>query len=543
MADSSWVPCHQEQQTERIRFYYDQSGEIKQKVKLFSDLTSISVHETYKDGKPINRKVYNSNQKQTAEIDFEYFPDGSYLKTKYSLDPFRSFILSKERLVENGKGRKKLEEWQYEKDDDGVRKLKSHVVFRKDSENTPEWVAVYNDAEEFQFWQKLKYEDELERIIGIEFFDGDKIRFSQYSSEWSPKIENLKESGLLSKEPLGVVVIDSGFEIDHPMLNGKWYDNPLEALDGVDNDGNGMVDEIFGYHKFQGGEFSSNIQETFKVKKFPGELFSHGTHVAGLAMEGVTGWSLAGFSGDFTDKQFIQYISQFLSKHQARFVNMSYSFGKRRGNMSPPKESFTQLSEMIRENAETLFFVAAGNDPVDIDMLYEFPASFNFKNTVVVGALDARQWQSIPSVSYAKAADFSSFGIRDVDVFAPGEEVSSALIGHRLGAKSGTSMATPKVLNVVARAAEIYPQVSGQELKQALLLSVYIPDLENPLPCLSGGVVYEKRFLDVLKLYSLGYSLKDAALKSRIDSDSLEGESQSWTYFTELQSFWDSRNL
>ncbi len=71
-----------------------------------------------------------------------------------------------------------------------------------------------------------------------------------------------------------VQVIDSGIELDHPDMQGSYWINPNEEEDGTDTDGNGYVDDIYGYN-FADGTASPEIVDPAV------ESNSHGLHVSG----------------------------------------------------------------------------------------------------------------------------------------------------------------------------------------------------------------------------------------------------------------------
>ena len=71
-------------------------------------------------------------------------------------------------------------------------------------------------------------------------------------------------------------VIDSGIAYDHPDLAANMWKNPGEIPnDGIDNDGNGFVDDVFGY------DFRSGDSEPMDPISLSGGNVGHGTHVAG----------------------------------------------------------------------------------------------------------------------------------------------------------------------------------------------------------------------------------------------------------------------
>ncbi|HYE59365.1 MAG TPA: S8 family serine peptidase, partial [Rhodothermales bacterium] len=99
------------------------------------------------------------------------------------------------------------------------------------------------------------------------------------------------------------------------------------------------------------------------------------------------------------------------------------------------------------------------------------------------------------------AADFSNYGAKSVDVFAPGVDIGSTLPGGRYGELDGTSMAAPVVSGVAALVWSFYPDLTAAQLRDVLVstarrypnLTVTRPGSEDRVPfanlSVTGGVV------------------------------------------------------
>jgi hypothetical protein len=87
-----------------------------------------------------------------------------------------------------------------------------------------------------------------------------------------------------------VGVIDEGAMYNHTDLQGNFWSNPYDAVDGVDNDGNGYVDDVHGW------DFDKNDNSTFD-----GTQDDHGTHVSGtIGAKGGNGTGVAGVNWNVT---------------------------------------------------------------------------------------------------------------------------------------------------------------------------------------------------------------------------------------------------
>jgi subtilisin family serine protease len=264
-----------------------------------------------------------------------------------------------------------------------------------------------------------------------------------------------------------VAIIDTGVDYKHPDLIGNMWRNTGEIPgNGIDDDGNGYVDDVVGY------DFVNHDGD-------PWDDHSHGTHVAGTIGAvgnngvGVTGvcWKTrimalkflgAGGSGSTSDA-----VSAVLyaTANGAKVMNNSWGGG-----------GYSQaLFDAIRvaDSAGVLFVAAAGNSGTNNDVYPFYPASYDLPNVLVVAATDSAD----------ALASFSCYGATSVDLAAPGVNIFSTTPGGQYGQKSGTSMATPHVVGAAALLLSDSPGLRAADLK-GLLMSY----LEQ-LPALAGRTV------------------------------------------------------
>ncbi|KYG63257.1 serine protease [Bdellovibrio bacteriovorus] len=292
-------------------------------------------------------------------------------------------------------------------------------------------------------------------------------------------------------------IIDSGFDYNHAALVTKWWNNPDDPIDGKDNDGNGWVDDNFGWEQVKNVGLPTESSTSFQRDDRP---LSHGTHVAHIAIGDLTNAALVGFAGDYTQASYIDKISAFLKKHKVRIVNLSIGFPPDTKDLLGLRDGIKAYRRMIDENPETLFVVAAGNESLNIDdrKNRQYPASFEQPNVLKVGALDAADFSKVTPAN-AKMADFSNYGSKTVDILAPGAKVVAASIGGGLIAHSGTSMATPFMVHEVAKVWMELPHLSAVQIRQLFIETAQVMTPEAP--------VLSKGYADT----------KAALLKGRID--------------------------
>jgi subtilisin-like proprotein convertase family protein len=247
-------------------------------------------------------------------------------------------------------------------------------------------------------------------------------------------------------------VIDTGVDYTHPDLASNIWTNTDEvAGNGIDDDGNGFVDDVRGW------DFVNNDSD-------PMDDNGHGTHVAGTIGAvgnngiGVTGvaWTASIMPLKFLDQSGSGSLSdaikaiQYARVNGAKIINASWGGG---GLSSALQSAITQFI-----TSGGLFVAAAGNEATNNDVTPSYPA--NYQGVISVGA----------STRTDTRASFSNYGT-SVDVFAPGQSILSTLPGNRYGSLSGTSMATPQVAGALALLWGQNPTLSANTISQALINS------------------------------------------------------------------------
>ena len=315
-----------------------------------------------------------------------------------------------------------------------------------------------------------------------------------------------------SKREVVVAIVDTGVMYDHEDLKEHIWTNIKEISgDGIDNDGNGYIDDIHGWNFYDesvynldygnlfGGTPSSapiDGNNTYYNKNSDIED-SHGTHGAGTIAAsnndiGIVGIAsnanvkimsvkaLGGEEGYGTTESVIQGI-QYAEENGAHICNLSLG----------GEEDDTALRSII-ENSSMLFTIAAGNGDyytgraVNTDKTPTYPASYDFDNIITVANLQCN----------GKLHTTSNYGATSVDLAAPGSYIYSTSTGngtsdsHSTTAASsnyeymsGTSMAAPMVAGVAAMLYSCYDKLSLQDIKTIIMDSV------TPLESLSGKCV------------------------------------------------------
>jgi subtilisin family serine protease len=272
-------------------------------------------------------------------------------------------------------------------------------------------------------------------------------------------------------------IIDTGVNYNHPDLAANVWTNPGEIPnDGIDNDGNGFIDDIHGW------DFANNDSD-------PMDDNGHGTRVAGIA--DAVGDNGAGVSGVAWNARIMPL--KFLSADgtgetsaAVQAIHYAIMMRQRGVNIGVVNNSWGDgsasvlLQQAIADGgaAGILFVAAAGNNQRNTDTQPFFPASYALPNIISVAGTDSKDalWSG------------SNFGAVTVDVGAPADSVYTTALSITYGFASGTSMAAPQVTGLAALALSISPPgTSYQIIRDAILNG------GDPIAALAGKTVTGKR--------------------------------------------------
>jgi thermitase len=253
-----------------------------------------------------------------------------------------------------------------------------------------------------------------------------------------------------------VSVIDTGVDFSHPDLAQNAWVNRAEASgqEGVDDDGNGFVDDVHGW------DFVSN-------RGLMVDDNGHGTHVAGtIGAVGNNGTGVVGVAWNVSlmAVKFLDRRGGGTLENAIRAIDYSIMMGATISNNSWGGRFRSDLLQQAVErsrDAGQLFVAAAGNDGANNDVINSLPASYPTENIVSVAALNNK----------GELASFSNFGKLSVDVAAPGQNIYSTLPNNRYTTYSGTSMAAPHVAGIAALLASRYPRWTRAEIQARLYSS------------------------------------------------------------------------
>ena len=286
----------------------------------------------------------------------------------------------------------------------------------------------------------------------------------KYPEQWSLPLMKLPQAWAIEKGNREVVIaiIDSGIDYRHDDLAPKAWINPGEVPEnGLDDDGNGYVDDIYGW------DFTDapNLQaegDYIEGDNEPIDERGHGTHVAGIAgampdngigIAGVAwecplmairaGLSLGGSSRMQDDDSAAAIV--YAADNGASVINMSWG-GEHR--------SFVIQDAIDYAYARGVVLVAAAGNSQKPEAI--FPAAY--RKVIAVASTEQNQQRFYQS----------NFGA-SIDIGAPGNVILSTQINNQYRLLTGTSMASPHVAGVAALMLAKRPALTHEEVRHILI--------------------------------------------------------------------------
>ncbi len=243
-----------------------------------------------------------------------------------------------------------------------------------------------------------------------------------------------------------------------------------------------------------GDNYADVTEKAYGNNNVIGPDSSHGTHVSGiiaanrnnnLGIKGVaTNVKIMAIrcvpNGDERDKDVANSI-RYAVDNGAKIINMS--FGK---SYSPYKKAAVDEAVKYAAKKGVLLVHAAGNSNQDNNTAANFPNRRLGKN-ILGKTIEANNWLEIGASSFKKGVDlpaeFSNYGSKSVDLFAPGVDILSSTPDNTYDTYSGTSMASPTAAGVAALLLSQDATMKAKDLKQLIVeTSRKHKDLEVKLP-------------------------------------------------------------
>ncbi len=279
-----------------------------------------------------------------------------------------------------------------------------------------------------------------------------------------------------------VAVLDGGVDITHPELKENIWQNPTEVPgDGIDNDGNGFIDDIHGWNFMNN---SPTVLPMVAPGDQPEEVWSHGTFVASIiGAQGNNTIGIAGVAWQVRLMPLVVLDGSGFGNAQSVVDALHYAIEKRVDiiNLSLSGTEYDQgLADALKEarDAGILVVAATGNNDinsagVNIDDHPVYPVCMDGNENAVfgVGGTDTLD----------QKAPYANYGSACTDIVAPAQEFFGARPSFRrpsdpsptsanyLDGMTGTSLAAPLVSGAAALIKSVRPDFTAKELQEALL--------------------------------------------------------------------------
>jgi subtilisin family serine protease len=261
-----------------------------------------------------------------------------------------------------------------------------------------------------------------------------------------------------------VAILDTGIELSHPDLAENVWNNRREIpRNGIDDDGNGLVDDVNGWN------YLHDNNRLFE----DAEVDYHGTHVAGIIGAvgnnrlGTTGvaWRVSLMALKVLDGQ----GNKGLIANSVKAINYVISQKKAGVNVRAINASWVIEGESrtVRDAIEAagregiVFICAAGNDAKDLDQNPIYPAarSLDIDCLISVAATDR----------FDNPQPFSNYGRRTISVAAPGNGILGLGVNGEYAEHGGTSMATAHVTGICALLLTRDPSFNPSQIKRRII--------------------------------------------------------------------------
>lgn len=262
------------------------------------------------------------------------------------------------------------------------------------------------------------------------------------------------EAWKITRGNITVAVVDNGIDPKHPDLETQLWTNPNEELNGLDDDGNGFVDDINGW------DFLDNDADPSSGPKKQ-DIDDHGTAVAGIIAAATDNG--IGIAGNCPDCRVMVLRARDFDKKRtvvprlANAIDYAVEQGARVIVISDGLPVNTVEDSLFADieaavgrasKAGTIVVASAGNDG---QKSVRIPGAI-----AEVCAVGAVNWEDVPMA-------WTSYG-KEVDISAPGEFVYTTMIGGRYGYFSGTSASAPIAGALAALILSAHPELTPAEV-------------------------------------------------------------------------------
>lgn len=339
-----------------------------------------------------------------------------------------------------------------------------------------------SENQEFNFYNQLKkeinserseyenYKSQTKQLLQAINFIPNYVSFKLNNANYT--INDLNKWNVTEEDEIQIK------NIAISILTGELSEEILkEQQKQIEDELNYHLNPDYDDRKLIGDKIDDFNDINYGNKNVEGPDALHGTHVAGI-IGAIRGNQLGGDgvadkvkimslravpNGDEHDKD-IALAIRYAVDNGAKIINMS--FGKSYSSFQ--KEVYKAMA--YADSLDVLLVHAAGNDHKNIDVESNFPAvNYEFQTKslnllITVGASTVNNRGLL-------AADFSNYGKKSVDIFAPGQDIFNTIPDNKYKKLDGTSMAAPMVSGVAALIKSYYPNLPMNKIKEIIIKS------------------------------------------------------------------------
>lgn len=320
-----------------------------------------------------------------------------------------------------------------------------YKLFKKKSKKNPYYNLVkvkaqYLDLSQWRLNTKIKYIEKLQKT----FFATDTLPSDSYREfQWEIPFTNTPKAWnkvIINDTNLVVAIVDSGTDFEHEDLQNV-YINTKDPINGIDDDGNGYIDDNKGWDF---GEFN-NIPSVSNLSNHGREM----TSLVAATTNNNKGISALSYNVKYMPIKITQDDGKLVDPYEG--VNYAIEEGVKIINCSWYQNKETAYSKSIIDFAESknvLIISASGNDNSSVKT---YPAAD--PRVLAVGAITKDKLKTVSS-------NYGNW----VDIYAPGEQIYVAHPNHTYFPKGGTSVATALTTSACCLLKKIHPNETPSQI-------------------------------------------------------------------------------
>ena len=331
-----------------------------------------------------------------------------------------------------------------------------------------------------------------------------------------------------------VAVVDTGVDYNHPDLEANIWHNPGETDgDGIDNDGNGYVDDVFGWDFVSVPDYwAAEDEDAGPQDNDPMDRAGHGTYCSGaIAAVGNNAIGITGVSwGCKIMPVRIGFrrsdgTSYFLATDAAKGIRYAANNGARVINLSWIIRSSPEVvSEAIRyaRSKGVVVVGAAGNDDAEGAV---FPSSM--PEVIAVAATDASDDRALwLEPQPPMPGEGSNYGL-GIDVAAPGDQILTTSLNSQYVEVTGTSISAAITSGISALILSAHPDFTAEEVRDILRSSVESEIRSQEYIGYGRVDAYRALLLDDVPVADISYPDDNAMLSGSVN---IEGSADGHRY-------------